>query len=99
MPNKSNDKPKSTWGGKRPGAGRRYLNGSAPGEGEAAVKVTITIPREMADWLRRLGDDNLSAGVREAVGLAQELREVVERGEAMMEEQEKAASEGGTETE
>ena len=59
-------------GGARKGAGRRYLNGSKPGEGESAVTVTISIPREMRDKLRDLGDGNVSAGVRRAVEMAQE---------------------------
>jgi len=52
------------WGGKRPRAGRPYLNGSRPGEGERALKLTITLPRETAAFLRTLGGGNLSAGVR-----------------------------------
>ena len=54
-------------GGARKGAGRRYLNGSKPSEGELAVTVTISIPQAMRDKLRDLGNGNVSAGVRRLV--------------------------------
>jgi hypothetical protein len=59
-----NDKPKHTHGGKRLGAGRHHLDGSPPGEGVAAVKVTVTVPPDVAEYLRRLGNGNRSLGVR-----------------------------------
>ena len=59
-------------GGARPGAGRRYLNGSDPHEGTPLVTVTISIPRTMRDKLRDLGNGNVSAGVRRAMEMAQE---------------------------
>ena len=60
-------------GGARKGAGRRYLNGSKPGEGESAVSVTISIPQATRDKLREWGDGNVSAGVRWAVGMTRDI--------------------------
>ena len=54
-------------GGARPGAGRRYLNGSDPHEGTPAVTATISIPQATHDLLRDLGNGNVSAGVRRLV--------------------------------
>lgn len=51
-------------GGARPRAGRKYLNGSNPGEGQRLQAVSVTLPAEMKEALRILGDDNISAGIR-----------------------------------
>jgi hypothetical protein len=59
-------------GGKREGAGRRYLNGSEPHEGEPARRITVTVTQDTLDALEELGDGNVSAGVRRAVEIAQE---------------------------
>ncbi len=55
-----------THGGKRTGAGRRHLNGSPPGEGKKAGRYSVTLPEGVAEYLRRIGHGNLSAGVRVA---------------------------------
>jgi hypothetical protein len=62
----------SQHGGKRAGAGRRYLNGSDPHEGQPAIRVTITITRDTKNALEELGDGNVSAGVRRAVEIVRE---------------------------
>ena len=59
-------------GGARKGAGRRYLNGSDPHEGQPARRVTISVTQETLETLRALGDGNVSAGVRKAVALVNE---------------------------
>ena len=51
-------------GGARPGAGRRYLNGSDPHEGTPLVTVTISVTAADKEFLRCVGNGNVSAGVR-----------------------------------
>ena len=68
-------------GGTRPGAGRRYLNGSDPHKGTPAVTVTISIPQATHDLLRDLGNGNVSAGVRRAVEIVREVDRLVKSGE------------------
>jgi hypothetical protein len=45
------------WGGKRSGAGRKPL-------GPELRQVSVTLPVELVERLRRLGGGNLSAGIR-----------------------------------
>jgi len=59
-------------GGAREGAGRPYLNGSEPGKGQPAKRVTITVTQETLDTLEELGDGNVSAGVRRVVEIVRE---------------------------
>lgn len=59
-------------GGARSGAGRRYLNGSDPHEGQAAERVTITVTRATLEKARELGDGNVSDGFRRAVEMVSE---------------------------
>jgi len=47
-------------GGNRPGSGRPRLGDERMGS------YDVTLPQHMAAWLRSLGNDNISAGVREA---------------------------------
>ncbi len=47
-------------GGNRPGSGRPRLGD------ERMDSYDVTLPQRMAVWLRSLGKDNISAGVREA---------------------------------
>ncbi len=47
-------------GGNRPGSGRPAITG------ERMTSYDVTLPTRMATWLRSLGNDNISAGVREA---------------------------------
>jgi hypothetical protein len=56
--------PEYRHGGPRPGSGRKFLNGSEPGEGVYAVRKTITLPSSLVDYLTQLGDGNLSKGIR-----------------------------------
>lgn len=57
---------KTTHGGPDRNQGRRFLDGSKPGEGEYATRHTITLPAELAEYLIRLGGGKLSKGVRVA---------------------------------
>lgn len=57
----------SPRGGKREGAGR-----TSPGY--PVHPVTVTISDEQAQTARRLGDGNVSSGVRKALNMAKESR-------------------------
>ena len=50
-------RPAAGWGGKRAGAGRKPL-------GPPLRRVSVTLPVDVVERLRRLGDGNLSAGIR-----------------------------------
>ena len=63
---------KSQHGGARKGAGRRYLNGSDPHEGQAAERVTISVTQATLEKARKLGDGNVSDGFRRAVEYSEE---------------------------
>lgn len=53
-------------GGPNRNQGRHFLNGSKPGQGQYALRHTITLPPEVVEYLKKLGKGNLSKGVREA---------------------------------
>jgi len=55
-------------GGKRVRAGRKPLGPLA------LVRITVRLVQADIDYLRELGNDNLSAGVREAILLAKQQR-------------------------
>lgn len=65
----------SAHGGKRTGAGRPHLDGSPPGQGERASQYSVTLPADVAEYLRTIGEGNLSAGVRVAAELHKEWTE------------------------
>ena len=44
--------------------GRPFLDGSPAGTGTRVVTKCVSIPLEMAEYLRRVGSGNLSKGVR-----------------------------------
>ena len=44
--------------------GRPFLDGSPAGTGTCVVTKCVSITPEMAEYLRRVGDGNLSKGVR-----------------------------------
>lgn len=46
------------WGGKRKNAGRPAIYG------EPVVRTSISVPQEVLDWLRDVGNGNQSEGVR-----------------------------------
>ena len=52
---------KTTWGGRRPGSGRKPLN-HTPSE-----RITVTLPRRHIEALRQLSKGNLSRAVRQAI--------------------------------
>jgi hypothetical protein len=54
------DTPSSGWGGARPGAGRKPLQG----DGGPQVRRTVTLPAATVEALTALGEGNLSAGIR-----------------------------------
>jgi hypothetical protein len=62
----------SQHGGKREGAGRRYLNGSDPHEGNPARRITVTVTQDTLEELEKLGDGNVSKGVRKAAEYSKE---------------------------
>jgi hypothetical protein len=47
----------SGWGGRREGAGRKPL-------GPPLRQVTVSLPVELVERLRRAGEGNVSAGIR-----------------------------------
>lgn len=47
-----------------PGPGRPFLDGSPPGAGTRTAIKCVSLPPEMAEYLRRVGGGNLSKGVR-----------------------------------
>ena len=55
---------KPTHGGSRPGAGRYRITGNAPGEGEAAQRITVTLPPAMVAWIDQQPGANRSERVR-----------------------------------
>ena len=55
---------KTTWGGRRPGSGRKDLDPTDPAP---SGRITITLPRRYIDALRQLGKGNLSQTVRQAI--------------------------------
>jgi hypothetical protein len=54
------DTPSTGWGGARPGAGRKALQG----DGGPLVRRTVTLPAATVEGLTALGGGNLSAGIR-----------------------------------
>ncbi|MDV7391888.1 hypothetical protein RZS08_11060 [Arthrospira platensis SPKY1] len=60
------EKPKSTHGGPGRGQGRKPLYGESP-----ASRVNVTLDEETIKQAKAMGAGNLSAGLREAVRIAQ----------------------------
>jgi hypothetical protein len=54
--------------------GRPHLDGSPAGRGEHTKTYCITLPPEMAEYLREIGGGNLSKGVRMVVRCYQETK-------------------------
>ena len=52
-----------TWGGPRPGSGRPTLGGDE----DPTVTVTVMMPRSLKKEAIRLGDGNMSRGIRRAI--------------------------------
>ena len=52
-----------TWGGPRPGSGRPMLGGDE----DPTVTVTVLMPLSLKRAAIRLGDGNMSRGIREAI--------------------------------
>ncbi len=48
----------------KPLPGRPFLDGSPAGTGTRVVTKCVSLPVEMAEYLRRVGGGNLSKGVR-----------------------------------
>ncbi len=42
---------KSTWGGKRPGTGRKLI-----GKTEPTLRITVRLPQSQHDWLAKKGN-------------------------------------------
>lgn len=64
---KSNPKWKpETWGGPRPGSGRPTLGGDE----DPTVTVTVMMPRSLKEAAIRLGDGNMSRGIRVSIAIA-----------------------------
>lgn len=65
-------------GGPGRGQGRRHLDHNPPGQGEYLQKKTIALSQELIDYFTRLGDGNMSAGVRRA---GEEHKQMMENGQ------------------
>lgn len=65
---------KTKKGGPRPGSGRPHLNGQRPGQGEYLRKITVSLPADLIDWLREIGEGNVSRGIRRLAEIAREER-------------------------